>query len=94
MIKIIYTSSFSKALKKLHLNQKIALDEAVRHLQNNPLAGEQKLGKLAGVRVYKFKMLNQLTLLTYSFYEDKLILELIKIGPHENFYRDLESNKK
>jgi hypothetical protein len=74
------------------LNQKIALDKAVAEIAKNPSISDLKIGKIAGVRVYKFKMLNQLTLLAYCFYEDKLILELIKIGPHENFYRDLEKN--
>jgi hypothetical protein len=56
----------------------------------NPLLGERKKGDLAFLRVYKFNMTNQLTLLGYSYQEGSLVLELMAIGSHENFYRDLK----
>ncbi len=55
-----------------------------------PLLGEQKKGDLSYLRVYKFKMVNQLTLLGYSFDDGELVLQLITLGSHENFYRDLK----
>lgn len=55
-----------------------------------PTIGEQKKGDLAFLRVYKFKMVNQLTLLGYSYVDDTVVLELIALGPHENFYRDVK----
>ncbi len=57
----------------------------------SPLLGEQKKGDLSFLRVYKFKMAKQLTLLGYSYDEDSIVLELIALGPHENFYRDIKS---
>jgi len=42
------------------------------------------------LRVYKFKMNNQLTLLGYGFDDNTLILELMALGSHENFYRDIK----
>ena len=92
MIEVIQKPEFKRAVKKFHANQKSVLKFAILDIMANPKIGEQKLGKLSDTRIYKFKMLNQLTLLAYSFYEEQLILELIKIGPHENFYRDLEKN--
>ena len=53
-----------------------------------PLLGEQKKGDLSFMRVYKFKMVNQLTLLGYSYEDGALVLELMALGSHENFYRD------
>ena len=91
-IRVIQSKSFGKAVKKLKANQKIDLDKAVKHLMKNPLAGTQKKGDLAYLRVYKFQMVNQLTLLGYSYLDEQLILELINIGSHENFYRDLKRN--
>jgi mRNA-degrading endonuclease RelE of RelBE toxin-antitoxin system len=91
-MKIHYTNHFRKTLKKLHLSQKLDLDKAVTEIISNPLLGEQKLGKLVGIRVHKFKMQKQLTLLAYRFFDDELIIELLKLAPHENFYRDLENN--
>jgi hypothetical protein len=41
-----------------------------------PTLGEQKKGNLAFLRVHKFKMNKQLTLLGYSFNDGTLTLEL------------------
>jgi len=38
-------------------------------------------------------MNKQLTLLGYSFDDGALVLELIALGSHENFYRDLKRKK-
>ena len=49
-----------------------------------------KKGDLGFLRVYKFKMNKQLTLLGYSFDNGTLTLELMALGTHENFYRDIK----
>ena len=87
---VLQTPTFRKAVNKLHKNQKQDLDEAIKVLMNNPRAGQQKKGDLAFLRVYKFKMVKQLTLLGYSYKDGSVILELLTIGSHENFYRDLK----
>ncbi|KZY87698.1 addiction module toxin RelE, partial [Oleiphilus sp. HI0072] len=66
------------------------LDNAVKELVKDPLLGDQKRGDLAFLRVYKFKMIKQLTLLGYSYDEGVLTLELMALGSHENFYRDIK----
>lgn len=88
ILKVLQTSSFKKAVKKLHKNQKADLDNAVRELMEDPLLGEPKKGDLSFMRVHKFKMVKQLTLLGYSYEDGTVILELITLGSHENFYRD------
>ena len=87
---VLQTPSFKKAVKKLHTNQKKELDKAVKTLMDAPLLGEQKKGDLSFLRVYKLKMVKQVTLLGYSYENDSIILELIAIGSHENFYRDVK----
>lgn len=87
---VLQTPSFKKAVKKLHQNQKKDLDTAVRALMENPHLGEQKKGDLSFLRVYKFKMTKQLTLLGYSYEDGTVVLELISLGSHENFYRDVK----
>jgi hypothetical protein len=52
---------------------------------DEPTIGEQKKGDLSYLRVYKFNMVNQLTLLGYSYEVGTVTLELIALGPHENF---------
>lgn len=88
--RILQTPTFKKAAKKLHKNQKADLDQAVRELMDNPQLGEQKKGDLLFLRVYKFKMVKQLTLLGYSYEDGTVTLELLTFGSHENFYRDIK----
>ena len=87
-IEVLQTPSFKKSVKKLHNNQKAELDRAVLAIIEDPSLGEQKKGDLSFMRVYKFKMVKQLTLLGYSYEDGALVLELITLGSHENFYRD------
>jgi mRNA-degrading endonuclease RelE of RelBE toxin-antitoxin system len=89
-IQVLQTFSFKKATKKLHKNQKVDLDDAIRELMRDPRLGEQKKGDLSFMRVYKFKMAKQLSLLGYSYEDGALVLELIILGSHENFYRDVK----
>lgn len=88
---VLQTPTFKKAVKRLHQNQKMDLDKAVKELIENPLLGEQKKGDLSFLRVYKLKMNKQLTLLGYSYQDGTVTLELMALGSHENFYRDIKS---
>lgn len=69
--------------------QKNKLDEAVRNIMGKPSIGSEKKGDLRGVYVYKFKIQAVQYLLSYKFLGNDL--ELIMIGPYENYYRDLKS---
>jgi len=88
MMRILVTPTFERAVKKLHRQQKVNLDEAVRVVASEPEIGEIKVGDLAGVRVYKFRMGNLLCLLAYRILDENT-LKLLMVGPHENFYRDI-----
>ena len=81
---------FERTIKKLTKQQKQDVDHAVRAICTNPTIGIAKVGDLAGVSVYKFKMDKQLVLLAYSVDELSITLYLLKLGSHENFYRDLK----
>jgi mRNA-degrading endonuclease YafQ of YafQ-DinJ toxin-antitoxin module len=91
-LKVFQSLQFAKAVKKLHSNQKSDLDKAVQLLIADPMIGDSKAGDLAGVRVHKFKIVNQLNLLAYSYEDEILTLTLLAIGSHENFYRDLKQS--
>ena len=88
-MRVLVTPTFERAVKKLHKQQKAALDEAVRTIVGQPEAGETKVGDLAGVQVYKFRMGNLLCLLAYRILDENSLM-LLMVGPHENFYRDLK----
>ncbi|MDR9498182.1 MAG: type II toxin-antitoxin system RelE/ParE family toxin [Hydrogenovibrio sp.] len=89
-ITLYQTPSFKKVFKKLYAKQQAEVKAAIRTLLQNPQSGELKKGDLRFLRVYKFKMSGQLTLLGYAYEEEKLVLELLALGTHENFYRDLK----
>ena len=88
-MRILVTPTFERAVKKMHKQQKAALDEVVRTIASRPEAGDTKVGDLAGVQVYKFRMDNLLCLLAYRVLDENT-LKLLMVGPHENFYRDLK----
>jgi len=88
-MRAVQTPQFGKCVKRLHENQKDDLDKAVRAVLKNPAIGEQKVGDLAWLRVYKFLMVNQPALLAYEIDgPDRIVLH--NVGSHENFYRDLK----
>ena len=88
-MRILVTPTFERAVKKLHKQQKAALDDAVRLIASQPETGESKVGDLAGVQVYKFRMGSLQCLLAYRVLNEETI-KLLMVGPHENFYRDLK----
>ena len=88
-MRALVTPTFARASKKLHQSHKQELDQAIRALMLDPMLGEAKVGDLLGVRVYKFRMGNQLCLLAYRPI-DPDTLRLLTFGAHENFYRDLK----
>ena len=87
---VTQTLTFKKAVKKLKANQKSDLDKAVKELLEDPFIGKLKKGDLSDLRVHKFKMAKQLTLLGYKYEDGEFVLRLITFGSHENFYRDVK----
>jgi mRNA interferase RelE/StbE len=89
----IYQSrSFEKKVKKMSKSEKDALDREIRRIAENPRIGEEKKGDLRGVFVHKFKLKTAQYLLAYR--KVGADLELVMIGPHENYYRDLKQYLK
>ncbi|MBT4285874.1 MAG: type II toxin-antitoxin system RelE/ParE family toxin [Deltaproteobacteria bacterium] len=92
-MKIYQSRSFEKKIRRFSKKDKSVLDGEVKKIVNNPSIGEEKKGDLKGVFVHKFKLSTTQQLLAYRFV-DAETLELIKIGPHGNYYRDLKSYLK
>lgn len=84
------TPRFERNKRRLPPTAQLAVDEAVKKIVNDPLTGEQKSGALRTVRVVKFKVGPQQLLLAYTFHEKKNTVEVLAIGPHENFYKGLQ----
>jgi len=82
------TNAFMRAYKKLHRNQKDAVDKAVEEIVVDPTIGAAKKGDLQGVYVYKFECVSQRLLLAYEY--DSATRLLLLVGTHENFYRKIK----
>ena len=91
-MKIFQSSSFGKKVKKFKKQEKQELDNAVREIAQNPSIGTEKKGDLRGIFVHKFKISKTEFLLSYRMVGGDI--ELITIGPHENYYRDLKTYLK
>ena len=91
-MKILQSRSFEQKVKKLTKTEKKKLDGEIKKIIKDPSIGSEKKGDLRGVFVHKFKIHTLQYLLAYKFKRENL--ELIMIGPHENYYRDLKSYLK
>ena len=71
----------------MHKQEKEVLDREIRNISENPSIGEEKRGDLRGIFVHKFRIKVAEYLLAYRMVGEDL--ELIMMGPQENYYRDL-----
>jgi mRNA-degrading endonuclease RelE of RelBE toxin-antitoxin system len=90
MVEVLQTPLFEKQIKKFHKNQIQDLETAINKIIKDPSIGAVKKGDINGIQIFKFSMVNQLTLLIYEFFENPPRLILLSVGSHENFYRDLK----
>ncbi len=91
-MKILQSRSFERKVKKFSKQEKKVLDKHILKIAENPTVGTEKKGDLRGVYVHKLKIKSIQYLLSYRFVGDDL--QLIMIGPHENYYRDLKNYLK
>jgi len=91
-MKIYQSRTFENKAKKLSKQEKETLDDEIKKIAENLLIGEEKKGDLKGVYIYKFNMKSVKYLLSYRMIKSDV--ELIMIGPHENYYRDLKAYLK
>jgi mRNA-degrading endonuclease RelE of RelBE toxin-antitoxin system len=89
-LSLIALPRFLKQYKKLYSKVQDSVEEQVKFILNNPLAGEKKTGDISFMRVHKFKVGTQLYLLAYRVDDKASKLYLYAVGTHENFYRDLK----
>ncbi len=91
-MRIYQSKSFEKKVKKMSKPEKDSLDREIRNIANDPSVGEEKKGDLRGVFIHKFKLKTIKYLLAYRKVGEDL--ELLMIGPHENYYRVLKQYLK
>ena len=73
---VVQAPRFGKAKRRLPATAQLEMDEVVMAHHRRPIVGEPKVGALKGVRdVFDAK---------------RNVIEVLDIGPHENFYRELQ----
>ncbi|AWC76431.1 type II toxin-antitoxin system RelE/ParE family toxin [Serratia marcescens] len=93
-VEVYQSRRFAKTLDKLPEQLQEIVEDEIDTIIANPEIGEQKKGDLSFLRVHKFQLNNRVTLLGYSWIEDKVELYLLNIGPHENFYQNQKDHRK
>ena len=88
-MKVTHSAKFGRIIKKLHSQEKTALDKAIKRICDDPQIGRAKKGDLAGLYTYKFKVKDQEWILAYLMVSD-FEIRLVLLGPHENYYRVLK----
>jgi len=89
-MKVLQSRIFAKKVKKFNQKEKSILDDQIKSIIGNPNIGNEKKGDLKGIFVHKFKVKTTQYLLAYRIVDENL--ELIMLGPHENYYRDLKKS--
>ena len=87
---VLATPRLLKAKRRLPETSQNEVDAQVRTVLADPFRGEPKSGALRGVRVVKCTVEQQHYLLAYRFLPKANVIEVLNVGPHENFYRDLQ----
>jgi hypothetical protein len=93
-----YKRPFLQFVKKAHKPLKLMIEDAVNFVCDNPEIGEEKVGYLAGIRIYKFRFNRRQYLIAYrpAAKESKelplefLVIDFYQVGTHENFYEALK----
>ena len=91
-MRIFQAKSFEKKVKNMSKSEKDALDLEIKLIAEDSNLGEGKKGDLKDVFVHKFKLNTTQYLLAYRKVGGDL--ELVTIGPNENYYRDLKQYLK
>lgn len=86
---VVQAPRFARAKRAFPAPVQLQLDEIVKAIMADPLVGEPKSGALKGVRIEEFKVGPQQLLVAYTFTAKTQTLEMLDVGPHENFYRGL-----
>ena len=94
-MRIQYKRPFAQFVKKSRKSLQLAIEDVVIALCKNPEMGEQKIGDLHDVCVYKFRFNRQKYLIAYQYGVDDQSLKILwidfyKVASHENFYTELK----
>ncbi len=88
-MKIYQSRIFAKKIKNFKKVEKATVDQEIKIIIDNPRIGVEKKGDLRSIFIHKFKIKSLQYLLSYRFNENEI--ELIMLGPHENYYQNLKN---
>ncbi len=92
-MQVNFKRPFAKFVKKAHKPLQLAIEDSVELICSNLDIGENKVGDLSGIRVYKFRFNRHEYLIAYRLLDssvDIFIVDFYQVGLHENFYDTLK----
>ena len=92
-MKVTQTPTFERRYKRIRSKELEAVNAAISAIIDNPQIGALKKGDLGLIRVHKIKVGTNQILIAY-WNPNQNAIELIDMGSHENFYRDLKRKIK
>ncbi|MEG3132665.1 type II toxin-antitoxin system RelE/ParE family toxin [Rouxiella sp. T17] len=93
-IEVYQSSRFEKAFNRLSEQDQDSVDEEIERIIANPEIGERKKGILSYLWVHKFYIGKQQYQLDYTWLDQKLNINLLSLGAHENYYSDQKRHRK
>jgi hypothetical protein len=73
----------------MNFNERFLINQAIETIRLWPNTGSRKIEDLTGIYVHNIHAVGRTILIAYVFLSEDWI-QLVKVGPHENFYRDLK----
>lgn len=80
---VVQARRFAKQIKRLGFEQRQDLKTAILHIMDDTDIGYAARGDLAPLKIYKFKIDDNVAFLAYTFDVCSYTLKLVGIGLHE-----------
>lgn len=88
-----HVKKYLKKVKEKPLRKKI-IDAIYDEIAIDPYSFNTKVGDLSGIHSYEFKYKGISYRIAYTIKDDELIISVILVGTHENFYQELKRINK
>ena len=93
-VDVYETNRFAKAMNRLDESQSEIVENEIDNIIENPELGVQKKGDLSYLRIHKFDLEGAEYLLGYNWSKMRMVIHLLQLGSHENYYRDAKKRRK
>lgn len=94
MYEVVILNSAAKQLRNLNNPVKDRIIEALEQIAENPFSGERLKGDLTAIYSYHLKVAGVEYRIAYQIKKQEILVIVLQIGTHENFYEELKKRLK